>query len=31
MEWMSTIVMKLEHQERRESPLPGAQNVEVVL
>jgi hypothetical protein len=31
MERMSTMVMKLEHQERRESPLPGAPNVEVVL
>jgi hypothetical protein len=31
MEEMSTMVMKLEHQEQRESPLPGALNVKVVL
>jgi hypothetical protein len=31
MEWMSTMMMKLEYQERQESPLPGMPNIEVVL
>jgi hypothetical protein len=31
MEEMSTMVMKLEHQERRKKLLPGVPNVEVVL
>jgi hypothetical protein len=31
MEWISTMVLKLECQERQKIPLPGALNVEVVL
>jgi hypothetical protein len=31
MECMSTMVMKLEHKERRKAPLPDTSNVEVVL